>query len=268
MKPAFSDSCQVELHNDLLQQTHSISIRDLKRLATYHKLASEIATMDTTEEPNSICNFFYIGTLLSHEEDPTKLAILLRFLRNTSPGELRSHLSTGLTFKLADFMHVPDSQTDPSGNWLIVFKSGRMSVRPHRSYVDCKQFYKVEYKRRKAAGEILFNYNGRFYQSINNFCDNYKGLKSNTSVGRARVVNTVFPTSAYLVIPGRNCKKYRYITDDGEQHDTKDEGGLESVAYLLKTKKPAGTHSLLVCCETLKRAATSALEHSKRRKTK
>ena len=268
MKPAFSDNCQVELHNDLLQQTHSISIRDLKRLATYHKLASEIATMDTTEEPNSICNFFYIGTLLSHEEDPTKLAILLRFLRNTSPGELRCHVSTGLTIKLADFMHVPDSQTDPSGNWLIVFKSGRTSVRPHKSYVDCRQFYSVKYKRRKAAGEILFNYNGRFYQSINNFCDNYKGLKSNTSVGRARVVNTVFPTSAYLVIPGRNCKKYRYITDDGEQHDTKDEGGLESVAYLLKTKKPAGTHSLLVCCETLKRAATSALEHSKRRKTK
>ena len=272
MKPAFSDNCQVELHNDLLQQTHSISIRDLKRLATYHKLASEIATMDTTEEPNSICNFFYIGTLLSHEEDPAKflakLAIVHRFLRNTSPGELRSHISTGLTIKLADFMHVPDSQTDPSGNWLIVFKSGRTSVRPHKSYVDCRQFYSVAYKRRKAAGEILFNYNGRFYQSINNFCDNYKGLKSNTSVGRARVVNTVFPTSAYLVIPGRNCKKYRYITDDGEQHDTKDVDGLESVAYLLKEKKPTGTHSLLVCCETLKRAATSALVHSKRRKTK
>ena len=76
MKPAFSDNSQVELHNDLLQQTHSISIRDLKRLATYHKLASEIATMATTEEPDSICNFFYIGTLLSHEEDPTKLAIV------------------------------------------------------------------------------------------------------------------------------------------------------------------------------------------------
>ena len=93
-------------------------------------------------------------------------------------------------------------------------------------------------------------------------------MKSNTSVGRARVVNTVFPTSAYLVIPGRNCKKYRYITADGE-HDTKDLGGLESVAYLLKKrKKPTGTHSLLVCCETLKRAATSALVHSKKRKTK
>ena len=136
--PILDNHCQVELQDDLAQQTHSISIRDLKRLTTYHKLASEIATMATAEEPDSICNFFYIGTLMTHENDPAKLAVLLRFLRNSSTGELRSHLSpqnqTALPFKLADFMHVPDSQSHPSGNWLIVLKSGKMSVRPHRSY--------------------------------------------------------------------------------------------------------------------------------------
>ena len=42
--PTFSDNCQVELQDELLQQTHSISIKDLKRLTGYHKLASEIAT--------------------------------------------------------------------------------------------------------------------------------------------------------------------------------------------------------------------------------
>ena len=42
--PTFSDNCQVELQDEILQQTHSISIKDLKRLTSYHKLASEIAT--------------------------------------------------------------------------------------------------------------------------------------------------------------------------------------------------------------------------------
>ena len=138
--------CQVELQNDLLRQTHSISIRDLKRLTTYHKLASEIAAMATAEEPDSICNFFYIGTLLTHEKEPAKLALLHRFFTNYPTYKLQSHLSsheqTALPFKLSDFMHVPDRQTLPSGNWLVVFKSGRTSVRSHTSYKELAQLYR------------------------------------------------------------------------------------------------------------------------------
>ena len=273
INPAFRplcDRCKVELHNDVLQQKHSISIRDLKRLTSYHKLASEITTLAAAEKRESICNFFYIGSLLTNENDPAKLAILLRFLKNSSTSKLRSHLSTknqaAFPFELADFMHIPDSQTHPSGNWLIVFKSGKMTVRRHRSYKDCRQIYSVEYKRMRAAGDILLNYNGRFYQTVYNFCNNYKGLKSRTSASRQHVENTVFPPSACLVVPGRNRKKYKYIAADGE-YGTQDVADLESEAYLLdKGIRPTGAHLMLVWCEELKRAATSALLQSKKRK--
>ena len=116
----FSDTCRVELQDELLQQTHSMSIKDLKRLSGYHQLASDV------EEHDLICNYFYIGTLLTHDDDPSKLDDMLRFFRNCSMGKLHSHSSsqdqTALPFKIADFMHVPDNQSHPSGNWLVMFK--------------------------------------------------------------------------------------------------------------------------------------------------
>ena len=144
--PTHTDHCQVEIQDEFLQQTHSISIKDLKRLTSYHKLASEIATATAAKNNDLIRNFFYIGTLLTRENDPSKLAIMLRFFRNSSAGRLHSDLSsqnnTALPFKLADFMHVPDSQTDPSGNWLIVFKSGKIRVQTRKSHRDCEKSYR------------------------------------------------------------------------------------------------------------------------------
>ena len=40
---------------------------------------------------------------------------------------------------MADFMHVPDSHTRPSGNWLIMFKSGELIVRRSTSYTKCRK---------------------------------------------------------------------------------------------------------------------------------
>ena len=95
--PTFSDNCQIELQDELLQQTHSMSIKDLKRLRDYHQLASDI------EEHDLICNYFYIGTLLTHDDDPSKLDDMLRFFRNCSMGKLHSQTSsqdqTALPFK-------------------------------------------------------------------------------------------------------------------------------------------------------------------------
>ena len=136
----FSDNCRIELQDELFQQTHSMSIKDLKRLSGYHQLASDI------EEHDSICNYFYIGTLLTHDDDPSKLDDMLGFFRNCSTGKLHSHSSsqdqTAIPFKIADFMHVPDNITQPSGNWLIMFKSGKLMVRPSKSYAKCEKLYR------------------------------------------------------------------------------------------------------------------------------
>ena len=136
----FSDYCRVELQDELLQQTHSMSIKDLKRLRDYHQLASDI------EEHDLICNYFYIGTLLTHDDDPSKLDDMLRFFKNCSTDKLHSHSSphdhTALPFEIADFMHTPDNLTDPSGNWLIMFNSGKLMVRQRKSYANCKELYR------------------------------------------------------------------------------------------------------------------------------
>ena len=74
------------------------------------------------------------------------MAVMNRFFTNLSTSKLHSHLSsqeqTALPFKLADFMHVPDRQTLPSGNWLIVFKSGRTRVRSRTSYKELEKLYR------------------------------------------------------------------------------------------------------------------------------
>ena len=135
----FSENCRVELQDELLQQTHSISIKDLNRLSGYHHLARDI------EETDLICNYFYIGTLLTHDDDPSKLDDTLRFFKDCSMCKLHSHSSsqdqTAFPFKIADFMHIPDNLTEPSGNWLIMFNSGKLMVRQSKSYANCKELY-------------------------------------------------------------------------------------------------------------------------------
>ena len=156
-----SDNCHVELQDVLLRQTHSITIKDLKKLTSYHKLASEIAAASATATPTKVCNFFYVGTLLTHESDVHKLAVMLRFLKSSSMGAGRSPLSSqdkkALSFNLADFMHVPESQFHNSGNWIAAFKSGGINVRKHQSYTDCEAFWSLRRERRltrRGTGEL------------------------------------------------------------------------------------------------------------------
>ena len=144
--PTHFDHCQVEIQDEFLQQTHSLSIRDLKRLTNYHKLATEIVTAAITKETDELSEIYYIGTLLTHEKELANLPHLQRFFTNYHTYKLQSQLSsheqTALPFKLSDFMHVPDRQTLPSGNWLVIFKSGRTSVQSHTSYTDMEKLYR------------------------------------------------------------------------------------------------------------------------------
>ena len=114
----------------------------------------------------------------------------------------------------------------------------------------------------------VFKYNGKFYQDVNNFCDNYDGLKNHTSAARKDVVNTDFPKSTCLVIPGSSNNNYRWLPAEWKD-GTQDLSTLKDVAYLLEKKeKPTGSRLLLVACKDLKRAAASALlSHPQRRKS-
>ena len=87
-----------------------------------------------------------------------------------------------------------------------------------------------------ASGGIVFNYNGQLYQDVNNFCDNYDGLKKHTSAARKDVVNTDFPKSTYLVIPGRSNNNYRWLPAEWKD-GTQDLSTLKDVAYLLEKKE-------------------------------
>ena len=104
---------------------------------------------------------------------------------------------------------------------------------------------------------FVFNYKNEFYQDVKHFCNNYNGLKK--SAATADVVNTNFPNSAYLVVPGRSIYNYRHIPA-AWKNGKKDLSTLKGAAYILgQREKPAGTHLLLVAHEQLKRTAASAL---------
>ena len=106
---------------------------------------------------------------------------------------------------------------------------------------------------------IVFKYNDEFYQDVNNFCDNYDGLKARSSKARTDVVNTDFPISARLVIPGCSKNNYRHISEDWK-NGTQDLSDLQGAAYILgQRNKPTGPHLLLVSQKELKQAAASAL---------
>ena len=84
---------------------------------------------------------------------------------------------------------------------------------------------------------IVFKYNDEFYQDVNNFCDNYDGLKNRHSNARADVVNTDFPISTYLLIPGRSSNNYKHIPEDWK-NGTQDLSDLQGAAYIVGLKSP------------------------------
>ena len=106
---------------------------------------------------------------------------------------------------------------------------------------------------------MIFKYKNVFYQDVNNFCNDYGGLNTRYSGARSIMVNTVFPNSAHLVIPGYSSKNYERIPKEwknGEQ----DLSDLHGAAYLLgQRKKPTGPHLLLVSQRELKQAAATAI---------
>ena len=121
-------------------------------------------------------------------------------------------------------------------------------------------FYQdVAKKIAKAPSGLCFKYNGTFYQDVKKFCNNTDGLKKFSSNARAVLVNTNFPKSDYLVIPGHSSNNTRWVPPDWK-NGSQDLSALKSAAYILgQREKPAGTHLLLVAHEQLKRTAASAL---------
>ena len=104
----------------------------------------------------------------------------------------------------------------------------------------------------------IFKYNNELYQSVQNFCDNYDGLRKGSA--RKAVVNTKFPNSACLVIPGKSANNYKWIRDDWK-NGHQELSQVEDAAYLLdQGEKPAGKCLLLVSRDALKKSAVSALE--------
>ena len=97
------------------------------------------------------------------------------------------------------------------------------------------------------------------YQDVKHFCNNYNGLKQ--SAATADVVNTNFPKSAYLVVPGRS--KIPAAWKNGKE----DLSTLKGSAYILGNKeKPTRSYLLLVSLTELHRAAAAAIISKERRK--
>ena len=122
---------------------------------------------------------------------------------------------------------------------------------------------KIRRDRNKTGKAAVFKYDNEMYQSVKNFCDNYKGLKNSKSRARANVVKTDFPLSTYLVVPGHSTNNYRHIPEDWK-NGTQDLRDLKGVAYILgQGSKPTGSHLLLVSNKELNQAAESAILSSK-----
>ena len=112
----------------------------------------------------------------------------------------------------------------------------------------------------------VFKYKNKIYQSVTNFCITYERLKNADSESRADVMNTDFPTSAYLVVPGHSSKNYMQIPENWK-NGARDLSDLEGAAYILEQKTtPTGPHLLLVCQKELRRKAESALSSEKQKK--
>ena len=198
----FSDNCRIELQDELSKQTHSMSIKDLNRLSAYHQIASGM------EEQRLIRNYFYIGTLLTRDDDHFKPDDLLRFFRNCSHSS--SQDPTALPFKLADFMHVPDNQAQPSGNWLIVFKSGKLMVRRGTSYTAIFKASKYQASRFKGQPNkpILEtqNFKAHLTQHLSESCP---GLGKTNKVECIHCLSRVNKRMLSQHMETKKCKKAR-----------------------------------------------------------
>ena len=114
----------------------------------------------------------------------------------------------------------------------------------------------------------FFKYDKKMYQDVNKFCDHHEGMKKCSSKARKVVVNTEFPKSAYLVVPGHSKNNYRWIPADWKNGIT-DLSEKKDAAYVLEQgEKPTGAHILLVSMEELTRAAARALSSHPPRKRK
>ena len=101
---------------------------------------------------------------------------------------------------------------------------------------------------------------------MNNFCDNYDGLKNGQSKARAAVVSTDFPKSAYLVVPGRSIYNYRHMPA-AWKNGKEDLSTLKGAAYILGNReKPTRPYLLLVSLTELQRAAAAAIISAERRR--
>ena len=116
----------------------------------------------------------------------------------------------------------------------------------------------------------IFKYNDEIYQDVRNFCNTFPGLQQSGSNGaanstaRAHVINTEFPKSAYLVVPGHSNN--RYIPQNWK-NGAQDLGDLKGTAYILgRRMKPTGKHLLLVSQKELRRKARSAILLTKQKK--
>ena len=111
---------------------------------------------------------------------------------------------------------------------------------------------------------FVFNYKNEFYQDVKHFCNNYNGLKQ--SAATADVVNTNFPKSAYLVVPGRSIYNYRHMPA-AWKNGKKDLSTLKGAAYILGNReKPTRPYLLLVSLTELQRAAAAAIISAERRR--
>ena len=112
----------------------------------------------------------------------------------------------------------------------------------------------------------VFKYKNNIYQGVTNFCITYERLKNADSESRADVMNTDFPKSAYLVVPGHSRNNYRHIPKNWKNGD-RDLSDLEGAAYILGQRaKPTGSHLLLVCRKELTREAESAILSANKKK--
>ena len=114
----------------------------------------------------------------------------------------------------------------------------------------------------------FFKYNKKYYQNVTKFCDNHDGLKKASSSARKAVVNTDFPKSAYLVIPGHSNNNYRWMPENWKNGITDLSNEPAAAHFLEQGGELPDAHILLVSHEELKRAAAKALSDYPQRKRK
>ena len=105
---------------------------------------------------------------------------------------------------------------------------------------------------------FVTRYKHEIYQEVNNFCQNYKELK--TSAARAKVRSTVFRKKACLVVRGVTIKGYGKIPA-AWKNGSEDISTVEGAAYILACRKrPTGRYLLLVSRTELLQAAAKAIK--------